>query len=723
MKPVTTILYLLLFSSFFLPTSSFCAASPLYPGNRPPLISRPYIDLPLGSIKPRGWLLEMLNRQRTGATSQMDTLYPEVMGARNGWLGGDGDQWERGPYWIDGLLPLAYILDDQSLIAKTKPWIEWTLASQRPDGFFGPAKNYKNEPDLQRNNSEDWWPRMVVLKILQQYYSATNDPRVIPFLTRYFQYQLKTLPQKPLGNWTFWATYRVGDNIQVVYWLYNITGDAFLLDLADLLYKQGYNYSNAFLAGNLLSTVGAMQGPPADPATHCVNIAQGMKEPIVYSQQHPDPKYAASVHKALADLRRFHGTPQGMYGADEALHGANPTQGSELCSAVELMFSLESMLSITGDPAFADHLERIAFNALPAQITDDFMAKQYFQQANQVAVTRHVRNFNCNYDGTDIVFGTLTGYPCCFSNMHQGWPKFTQNLWYATPDAGLAALIYSPSEVTAKVSDGRLIKITEDTAYPMDDKITFTIQLADAPVAQAASLPERATRATPPWACVAQAASLPSDLRFPLRLRIPSWCNAAAIKINGVPYVPSVPFVPATIVTLDRPWRAGDIIELTLPMEVTVSTAWYDNSVAVERGPLVYALRLTENWTEKKFPAAEVSRYGEKYYEVTSPDKWNYGLLETTLSSPSTQFKVLIDPAKQNAPFFWNVENAPIQIRARAREIPTWTLYNEMTGLLPRSLWGGNPGEDKTQIPPETEITLIPYGCTTLRISEFPVVK
>ena len=120
-----------------------------YLNNRYPLIRKPYMELPLGSIKAKGWLLEMLERQRDGASSQMDTLYPEVMGERNGWLGGDGDQWERGPYWIDGLLPLAYILDDDNLKRKIQPWIEWTLKSQREDGFFGPSKDYSPEPGLQ----------------------------------------------------------------------------------------------------------------------------------------------------------------------------------------------------------------------------------------------------------------------------------------------------------------------------------------------------------------------------------------------------------------------------------------------------------------------------------------------------------------------------------------------------------------------------------------------
>ena len=154
-----------------------------YTNNRYPLVRKPLMELPLGSIKAKGWLQEMLVRQKNGATGQMDKLYPLVMGERNGWLGGDGDQWERGPYWIDGLLPLAYILDDAQLKAKVQPWIEWALKSQREDGFFGPAKDYPGEAGIQRDNSHDWWPRMVMLKILQQYYSATNDQRVIRFMT------------------------------------------------------------------------------------------------------------------------------------------------------------------------------------------------------------------------------------------------------------------------------------------------------------------------------------------------------------------------------------------------------------------------------------------------------------------------------------------------------------------------------------------------------------
>ena len=206
-----------------------------YQNNRYPLISKPFMELPLGAISPDGWLRDQLNRQKDGMTGHLDEIYEAVMGKRNGWFGGDGDVWERGPYWIDGLLPLAYILKDKTLIEKVKPWVEWALNSQQPDGYFGPSADRGSEPGLQRNNARDWWPKMVVLKYLQQYYTATGDERVIRLMLSYFRFQLSELPKTPLDHWTHWGKDRGGDNLMIVYWLYNLTGEKFLLDLGELL--------------------------------------------------------------------------------------------------------------------------------------------------------------------------------------------------------------------------------------------------------------------------------------------------------------------------------------------------------------------------------------------------------------------------------------------------------------------------------------------------------
>ncbi len=677
------------------------AGEPLNLANRPPLKSKPYVELPLGAIRPQGWLLHQLQTMAEGLTGHLDERYEKVVGSRNGWIGGDGDGWERGPYWIDGLLPLAYILNDQRLIEKTKPWIEWALNSQQPDGYFGPQEleNPTPEPGLQKTMRRDWWPKMVMLKALMQYHSATGDGRVIELMRNYFSYQLKQLPKTPLDHWTIWANRRGGDNLMAVYWLYNHTGEKFLLKLADLLYEQTFPWTRVFLNDRPKNLYQVF--PNAEPwiyadirypwqdaqidalslkdlrTFHCVNIAQGIKQPIVYYQQHPQEKYLTAVHNALEDLRRYHGQPQGMFGGDEPLHGPAPTQGIELCSVVEMMFSLETMLAITGDVSFADLLEKIAYNALPTQVTDDFNYRQYFQCANQVLISRERRNFyeTEHHGHTDNCFGLLTGYPCCTCNMHQGWPKFTHNLWYATPEGGLAAVVYAPSQVQARVADGTIISFTEETDYPFGENIRFIFHAAKA-------------------------------VAFPLSLRIPGWCAEAKVIVNGTL---QGQYRGGQIIRLQRRWQDKDIVELTLPMSVAISR-WYDGAAAVERGPLVFSLRIGEDW---QWVDSE-DKWGS-YWEVHPTDPWNYGLLEAAVKDPQQGFKVVFQDKVSVTP--WNLQNAPVHIQTKGKLIAEWQLYQNSAGPLP---WSPVTNlQDQSPV----ELTLVPYGCSTLRITEFPVVR
>lgn len=650
-----------------------------YTPSRRPLAQAAYLELPIGAIHPEGWLQEQLERMRDGLTGHMDSVYSVVDGPDNAWLGGDGDTWERGPYWIDGLVPLAYILDDDDLKAKAQAWIEWSLASQDSSGFFGPAHDTKGGRGMQSKNARDWWPRMVMLKVMKQYWQASGDDRVIDFLTRYFRYQLETLPGTPLDKWTYWGAQRGGDNLDIVYWLYNITGDKFLLDLGRLIHSQCYDWTGAFLAGE---TIRSHWGH------HCVNLAQGFKEPIVYWQQSPEDKYLKACGHAAETVRHSIGLPNGLWGGDEMIHGGDPSDGSELCTAVEMMYSLEVMSRITGDVRWMDYLERVAYNALPAQVDAHFTAKQYFQQTNQIASTLERREFVTPHDGTDTVFGTLNGYPCCLSNMHQGWPKFVQNLWYATADGGAAALVYAPSRVRMLVGDHVEVEIVEDTRYPFDGDVTFTLAFP-------------------------QGEPSGQGVAFPLSLRIPGWCDSAGVTLNGEAV--DIPSAAGTVITLAGPWRDGDCLSLSLPQKVRL-TRWHDGAACFERGPLVYALKMDEVWTWREYGSKYMRRtYGGGYWEVTSDSPWNWAVDERLGEMSDIGDKCRVAVSEDWPEWPWTAGTAPVSIFVDAMRLPGWQAYGGNCGPIRYTMQGSVPHGS----PEPAE--LIPYGCAKLRITEFPL--
>lgn len=646
--------------------------------NRAPLTQRAYAELPLGTIQAKGWLYEMLDRQRDGLTGRLDEFYPQVMGKRNGWLGGDGDVWERGPYWIDGLLPLAYILDDKALKAKVQPWIEWALASQDEEGYFGPKQEYPHEEGLQRNLARDWWPKMVMLKVLQQYYSATGDKRVIECMTKYFRYQLKTLPSKPLNHWSYWGKERGGDNLLMVYWLYNITGDEFLLELGDLIYRQTVDWASIF-------------GLREDDlyrqhSRHTVNLAHGFKTPAVYYQRTGDRSLVEDLHRGEKAIRSTIGYPTGLWGGDESIRFGNPVFGSELCTAVEMLYSLENVLQITGESHWGDYVERVAFNALPTQSDDNYTVRQYYQQLNQVEVSKREREFSTPYAGSEQLFGLLTGYPCCTSNMHQGWPKFTQNLWYATPDNGLAAMVYAPSSVECEVN-GRKVKIVESTNYPFEESVIFEITIAGG-----------------------------RSHAFPLRLRLPEWSKGVKLSVNGV----AEDVTPeGGVLLLNRKWNSGDKVEITFEAEVVISR-WYDRGIAVERGPLLYGLKMEEKWVRKEFPEHLHRRFGREYYEVYSTTPWNWGFVREDVKKENLSKTFIFERKGTVSTYPWNVESAPMAIKAKVHEMTNWRAYNGSVGPINYRMRNGDIDDMSCE---ESFVELIPYGCTTLRIALFPERK
>jgi hypothetical protein len=303
--------------------------------NRPPLAASAFYRLPLTSVKPAGWLKDQLRIQAEGITGHLGEFWPDV-GSNSAWLGGSGEGWERGPYYLDGLLPLAYLLDDPKLIAKVKPWVDWTLDRQRPDGSIGPEKN------------KDWWPIMIMLKVLTQFQEATGDARVIPVMEKYFAYQSRMLPTEPLKSW---AIYRWQDELASLLWLYNRTGDAKLLDLAHQLKAQGFDWRKFY---EHFPFTGRIAPGQDKHESHGVNHAMALKTAALWYLVSHDPADRSGTELMLAMLDKFESLPNGIFSADEHFAGRNPSQGIELCAVVEAMFSRRPT---PGRPAGEDRLQ------------------------------------------------------------------------------------------------------------------------------------------------------------------------------------------------------------------------------------------------------------------------------------------------------------------------------------------------------------------------------
>ncbi|MBX0292326.1 glycoside hydrolase family 127 protein [Hymenobacter sp. HSC-4F20] len=647
------------------------------------LVPLQYTELPLGAIRPQGWLRQQLLIMNQGATGHLDEFFPKLRDD-NGWLGGKGDNWEETPYWLDGAVPLAYLLNDARLQAKVQKYIHWTLTTQRPSGYFGPltkAEQAAGHPlTIVGEQGEDWWPRMVMLKVLKQYYQATQDARVLPFMTRYFHYQLQTLPAFPLVKWSEWSRARGGDNLELVYWLYRQTGDAQLLQLGDLLTQQTTPWTRYLGGRDWVMQAAANQTGEQWMDRHGVNVGQGLKLPVVRYQATGDPQDAQALRTGWLDLMTLHGLPMGIFSADEDLHGNLPTQGTELCAIVETMYSLEQAIAITGELLYMDALERMTYNALPTQTAPDFQSRQYFQVANQVQVARGVYDFSLPFErGMNNVFGPYAGYTCCTSNQHQGWTKFTSHLWYATPTHGLAALEYAPNVLTTTVASNVPVTVREETNYPFEEQVRFVVETK-------------------------------KKVAFPLALRIPGWCPQATLLLNGQPLRSEK---GGQVVTLNREWKNKDVLTLQLPMPLTTSR-WGRNSRAVERGPLVYALKVPHTQTKGR-----IQEEGD-YYEFRPAGPWNYGLPKKLIEQPEQHLTVRQTPwLPDQAGTVWSAERAPVELTAPARRIPGWQLIGNVAPQPVTSREEVYKGE----VSAETErITLIPYGCTTLRVVAFPVV-
>ncbi len=638
---------------------------PKTPARRPlrnaePLASNAFYPLPLGAVQPRGWLQRQLQIQADGLSGHLDEVWADV-GPNSGWLGGNGESWERGPYFLDGLIPLAYLLNNSALKAKAQKYIDWTLGSQNAEGMFGPKSN------------EDWWPRFVMLKALVQYEEATGDARVVPFMHRYFLYQLSELPRRPLQEW---GRFRWQDQVLTILWLYNRTQDAKLLELARLLRRQGYDWTGEFadfpykdrMTAESLHLEQSGHHTDVALATHGVNNGQAIKTGPVWSIVSGSQKDREAASHMIAQLDQYHGLPNGMFSCDEHLAGRSPSQGSELCTVVESMFSLEQSLAIVGDPAFGDRLEKLAFNALPGTMTDDMWAHQYDQQPNQVECSLHHKPWTTNGPESNL-FGLEPNFGCCTANFHQGWPKFAASLYMLSEDDGIVVAAYSPSEANIVVRDTP-VRIVQETSYPFRGTVLLTIE--------------------PDATCA-----------FPLRLRIPAWAAGTLIRINGRVEPPPA---AGTFARIERTWKRGDKIELVFSMQPRVSR-WYQGSIAVERGPLVFSYSIGEDWLKLR------DRGMTADWQIYPSTPWNYGLA-LDVSNPA---KDIATSESEVGAVPFGRKGSPVTLRVSAKQLPDWTAEDGSAAPPPQS-----PLQSKQ---PLHTIELVPYAAAKLRITAFPLIR
>lgn len=626
--------------------------------NQAPLAANAFCLLPLGSIRPTGWLRQQLQIQAEGLGGHLDETWPDV-GPNSGWLGGTGESWERGPYFLDGLVPLAYLLDDSSLKAKAQKYIDWTLSNAASTGMIGPKTN------------DDWWPRMIMLKVLTQYQEATADRRVIPLMERYLAYQGRELSKRPLNSW---GKYRWQDEVLSVVWLYNRTGNRDLLETARLLHDQGHEWRLQFESfqykdkqtAAMLNVKEGVPLPNRAMETHGVNNAMGLKSSAVWWLFSKDPRDRVGVRHQLTALDEYHGIPNGMFSADEHYAGRNPSQGIELCAVVEQMFSLEQALAILGDPLLGDRLEKIAFNALPGACTDDMWAHQYDQEPNQIQCSLRQRPWSTNGPESNL-YGLEPNFGCCTANMHQGWPKFTSSLWMSDGEGGLVAGVYAPSEVRATVGRGSPVVIEENTMYPFRGEVELFIH-CEKPVG------------------------------FPLRLRIPLWAEGSSVRVNGQNVAnPQA----GSFAVVERHWHPGDKVEINFPLKPQVARG-YNNSVTVERGPLIFSLAISGQWEKLR------TRGMTADWAVNPRSPWNYALSvnEHTVES---SLKVV---ERGSGKGLFTLEGTPVRIEAQGKKVRGWQEEDGVAASVPESPVPSNETFET--------LKLVPYAAAKLRITAFP---
>jgi hypothetical protein len=306
-------------------------------------------------------------------------------------------------------------------------------------------------------------------------------------------------------------------------------------------------------------------------------------------------------------------------------------------------------------------------------------AHQYDQQANQALCVKSGEHVYVNNGPDSNLFGLEPNFGCCTANLHQGWPKLTEFLWMQSGD-GLAAVSYAPCVVETRLQ-GKPIRLEVATEYPFRDTVRITV-------------------------------AVPEPMTFPLYLRVPAWAGAVEIQAREVAFSEGGaafrdgaatfrPERPGAYLALAATWSGTRSLTLRFPMPVTLYRG-YNDAVAILRGPLVYSLRVGAEWRKVK----DNPKFAD--WEVVPTTPWNYAL-EIDRAHPERSVRFEQPAIEAN---FRGPEAAPVMARVKGRRVPAWTIERGAAAPPP-------PSPAAVDGPIE-ELILVPYGCTDLRITEFP---
>ena len=589
-------------------------------------------------IKPAGWLRRQLEIQAEGLSGNLDKIWNDIK--NSAWIGGDKEGWERVPYWLDGFIPLAYLLENNDMIARAKKYVDAIISFQKSDGWICPCSD-------EERKEYDTWAVQLITKTLTIYYQCSKDERIPDVIYRVLKNYYEMLKNGEICLFD-WGNARWFECFIAINFIYERCGEEWLCDLAKILKEQGMDYNEAI----------PLWERPLNRwrfDTHIVNLAMMLKSEAV-SCGILGGEYTDNAEKLHSILEKFNGTPVGLFTGDECLSGLSPIQGTELCAVAEQMYSYEILYAFTGASKWAERLELLAFNALPATISDDMWTHQYVQMSNQIACEKFPGKSLFRTNGSEAhLFGLEPNYGCCTANFNQAWPKFALSAFMYSGNTVINA-IPVPSQLK---TDDKHIKI--ETEYPFKNRFKYTVEAKDG---------------------------------FEFVIRVPSF--AKNLKVNGENS-------DADELVFNIGAGENREINITFDADVHFEQRPYELNT-VKCGSLVFSVPVKyekkmyeyeRDGVERKFPYCD--------YEYIPASDWNYAYCGEMLEVSRNEIN--------DIPF--SSEHPPVTVKATVRKID-WGFedgYESVCSKLPQS---------RDAIGEEEDILLYPYGCAKLRMTEIP---